>query len=87
MASSSSLEAYFIFMPIRKHYECVETFNTLKAVISDDDKHLLLKIKDENDNDNEIEIFLTRNDLIDLIDELNLINEELYEMEKGGSNE
>ena len=78
---------FFIFMPVRKQFECVETLNTLKAEISEDDHHLLLTIKPEIYNDDEIEIFLTRNDLLELIDELNAINEELYENEKGGSNE
>lgn len=72
-------------MPIRKHYECVETFNTLK--VQTDEEHLLLIIKAEKETDEEIEILLTRHDLLDLVDELNSINEFLYEMEKGGSYE
>lgn len=72
----------FYFMPVIKHYECADTFNTLKVEIYDD--CLLLTTKE---NDNEIKIFLTRTDLIDLIHELNSINEDLYEIEKGGSHE
>ena len=72
-------------MPVRKHYECVDRLNTLKASIFEDDHHLLLTMKDEDQD--EIEIILTRSDLLELIDELNAINEELYESEKGGKHE
>ena len=41
-------------MPVIKHYECADTFNTLKVEIYDD--CLLLTTKE---NDNEIKIFLT----------------------------
>jgi len=71
-------------MPVRKHYECADTFNTLKVGTTDFDSDLLLTIKDETDY--EIQIMLTRMDLLDLITELESYNELLFEIEKGGKN-
>ena len=69
----------FYFMPVRKQYECVTTFNKLELEI-DEDNHLLLTMNDEENNT--IEISITRGDLLDLIQELEVYNQLLWENEK-----
>jgi len=71
-------------MPVRKQYECTDSFNRLEVSLNGEDTELLLRVTDEDEN--ETRIFLTRNDLLDLIKELELHNEFLYEKEKGGKN-
>lgn len=78
------LRTFFYFMPVKKIYECTDSFNRLEVTLSDDELDLLLKVFD-NDED-EITIRLTRSDLLDLIKELELHNDYLYENEKGGKN-
>lgn len=71
-------------MPVRKHYECNYTLNRLFVSLFDSQSDFSLKVIDENNT--EIQIILTRYDLIDLIEELESLNEFLYEKEKGGTN-
>ena len=71
-------------MPVKKHYECTDSMNRLDVLLSECESELLLKVSEENGN--EIQIRLTRYDLCDLISELEIIDDLIYEKEKGGSN-
>jgi hypothetical protein len=69
-------------MPVRKHYECVDTINTIK--LGYNYSHLVLII--EKDGKQPINIKLDKHDLTEMIKDLQSINEILYENEKGGKN-
>lgn len=70
-------------MPVRKYYEDVDNFNKLEVThLETETEHFLSLTHEEG---NQIEVNLTRNDLLNLIKELEMINEYLYE-KKGGKN-
>jgi hypothetical protein len=71
-------------MPVIKQYECLETFNKLELELKDD--NLLLTMVHEDDT--KIETLLSRGDILDLIQELEMYNQLMWENEKsaGGKN-
>jgi len=73
------MRSLFYFMPVRKHYECVDSFNTIKLRYND--AHLVLVVEKEAESSEEaesFEILLDRNDLLEMIQDLETINEILY---------
>jgi len=74
-------------MPVRKYYECTESFNSIEFdTIETIDKQTFLFIKTKHEDDQYIEVNLTRMDLLNLIQELENINEIIYDKEKEGGN-
>jgi hypothetical protein len=71
-------------MPVIKQYECLETFNKLELELRGN--NLLLQMTHEDNN--EIKILLSRSDLLDLLQELEMYNQLMWENEKseGGNN-
>ena len=72
-------------MPVIKYYEDVDNLNKLEVTYLERETEHFLSITITHEEGNQIEINLTRMDLLNLIKELEIINDIIYEKE-GGKN-